>query len=112
MKVDFKELEGKIITSINEEHDSIYFYCSDGSEYLMHHIQDCCESVWIEDVCGDWEDIFGQSILQAFDITEKKEFSPTWTFYVIVTNKATITIRWCGTSNGYYSEKVTFTKIK
>ena len=37
--------------------------------------------------------------------------SVTWTFYEIATNKGRITLRWCGTSNGYYSESVDFVKV-
>lgn len=75
----------------------------------MKHYQDCCESVLVEDVVGDPDDLIGARILEVRESSKHEESgycSTTWTFYHIITDKADITIRWIGTSNGYYSESV------
>ena len=105
---------------INNEKDEIKFFCNDGDIYLMYHDQDCCEAVTIEDVIGDINDLIGQPITMAEEVTNnenpKEGFdesydSFTWTFYKFATIKGYVTIRWYGESNGYYSESVDFKKI-
>lgn len=97
--------------------DEIIFKVSDDEIYNLSHNQDCCESVLIEDVCGDLNDLIGSPILQAeestsdknpSDINKEYQDSFTWTFYRITTMKGQVVIRWYGESNGYYSESVDF----
>jgi len=85
----------------------------------MFHSQDCCESVTIDDICGDVQDLVGTEILVAEEVMsddfgpkERYDESYTWTFYKFRTIKGSVDIRWYGTSNGYYSESVSFTKIE
>lgn len=56
----------------------------------------------------------GTPILKAEEARSRnndKYESMTWTFYKITTVKGYVDIRFCGTSNGYYSESVTFVKV-
>lgn len=96
-------------------HDVIEFTCLSGRRMLMYHSQDCCESVSVEDVTGDIADIIGSPILKAEETSNNEESegdSTTWTFYHFSTIKGTVTLRWLGQSNGYYSESVDFVELK
>lgn len=102
--------------------DTILFLMSDGTAYGFYHDQDDIKYVSIEDVCGDISDLIGSPITQAEEATSKDrktidpftwsecaakyEDSQTWTFYKFATNRGSVTIRWLGQSNGYYSERV------
>jgi hypothetical protein len=83
----------------------------------MYHYQDCCESVDIEDIVGDLSDLVGNPILRASEdrnreLNTKNDESFTWTFYNISTIKGHVTIRWYGSSNGYYSESVSIYQLR
>jgi len=102
---------GKQFFYISRSDNEILFYCSDGYIWKMYHEQDCCESVYIEDIEGDIDDLINTEILNAEEVcnsdpdNEHYE-SVTWTFYRFATLKGYVTIRWVGSSNGYYSESV------
>lgn len=119
-------LEGKVLSKVEQVGSKrIVFETTEGKRYKMYHSQDCCESVYIEDVCGDLQDLVGYPISQAEEATsnetpeDKKgtyeggwHESFTWTFYRFATIKGSVVIRWYGSSNGYYSESVDFEEVK
>jgi len=40
-----------------------------GERYIMEHIQDCCENVWLEEVIGDLDDLVGSPFVEAEEVT-------------------------------------------
>ena len=118
MVVELSELLGKTLSSIEVTgDDEVIFTTDDGAIYKLYHEQDCCESVVVEEVIGDLADLVGAPILMAEEVSNADapvlpdEDSYTWTFYKFATIKGYVTIRWLGTSNGYYSESVDFMKV-
>jgi hypothetical protein len=77
------------------------------------HSQDCCENVRIAQIDGDASDLVGSPLLLAEEVSSDEgipegEESATWTFYRFGTVRGYVTVRWLGTSSGYYSESVDF----
>jgi hypothetical protein len=110
IKMKITELLNKVFFKITKEYDRILFYSTDGNIYSMHHDQDCCENVTIDDINGDLDDLLHNPILIASEESNSddsgKYDSATWTFYKLATIKGYVDIRWFGESNGYYSESV------
>lgn len=118
--MNITELMYKILVKVEGAHygsDSIVFTTSDGEVYQMTHTQECCESVTLDDVCGDVDDILESPITLAEEVDgdldgKDGDGSYTWTFYKLATIKGYVTLRWYGSSNGCYSEDVEFCKIR
>lgn len=118
-KTVFEPLLGKTVTKIEgavEESKEILFTTENGDIFRMYHEQDCCEDVRIEDIVGDINDLIGNPILLAEEVTNEGELewgdTCTWTWYHFATIKGYVTIRWYGESNGYYSESVNCEWVK
>lgn len=95
----------------------IVFEAVDGRSWVLHHHDCCCESVTINDIAGNLNDIIGAPMTVARldesfeDPPMPGEYVPesfTWSFYAFATRKGHVVIRWFGQSNGYYSETVCF----
>jgi len=108
------------IEGMNTASDQVVFKTTCGRTFLLYHEQDCCERVDLVDVAGDPEDLIGTPITVA-RLDENAEGPPfddgytpesfTWSFYNIGTVRGTVTLRWLGESNGYYSESVDFGEV-
>lgn len=113
---DISEMIGKTFTKVYNNSDVELIFENDTDRYVFYHFQSCCETVSIEDIAGDLEDLVGMPLLQAERVSNDPKRGPlgdpewvesyTWTFYKFATNKGSVTVRWYGTSNGYYSESV------
>jgi hypothetical protein len=119
---DAAVLRGKTITEITQSgNDELRITTNDGKQYLMHHEQDCCESVVIRDITGDLQSLVGSPLVVASEETggdwpadvERPEWldSYTWTTYFFETATAKVRVRWLGESNGYYSESVQIVEL-
>lgn len=114
------DLIGKIFTEIDgtEGDSTLRLKCAEGTFAFLHE-QDCCERVYIESISGDVSDLLGNPILLAEESQSsttpegfQHDYEPTsqtWTFYKLATIKGYVDIRWFGSSNGYYSERVDLT---
>jgi hypothetical protein len=109
----FKDMLDQVMVDVINNGDELIFKTADGKNHKFYHGQDCCESVSIEDVCGDLADLVGSPLLVAEQVDNEDEpecdaESYTWTFYKFGTAKGSVTVRWLGVSNGFYSESVSY----
>lgn len=112
------EMVGQTFTKVSmDEAKTTITFENDKVKYMFYHCQDCCESVWVEDIIGDLEDLENWPILIAkeetnadFEPLQNSDESYTWTFYSFATYKGYVDIRFYGTSNGFYSESINCVK--
>ena len=82
--------------------------------------------IWLGDICGDFEDILNSPILK-FEkrsnftspplldgkyCDDDDEYVQLWTFYEIATIKGSVTLRFIGQDEGYYSKMIDIDLIK
>jgi hypothetical protein len=120
--VNFFELKGQIIKEITglEKNSPEVNIVTNQTTYKLYHHQDCCESVFVENVIGDEKDILNEEIIFAEEdagandpdwYDEHYNDSHTWTKYVLKTESASLEFWFLGESNGYYNESVSIKKI-
>ncbi len=114
-----KQLTGEVLThvDVDDSKNQILLTTESGKTYLLYHPQDCCESVKIEDVDGEWHTLLGKAIEQATweedSENDPPEYAESWTRTTLTfrVSDATVICRWIGESNGYYSEVVYLSDI-
>lgn len=114
-EADISELVGKRVYKVeSDNYSEIKLYTQYGV-YIFDHRQDCCESVSIDDICGDLKDLESMIFVAEERVSGENpegyvpngsQDSFTWTFYHFETAKGYVDIRWYGESNEYYSEEV------
>lgn len=116
----YTEFSGKTIQEIRgckKHSDEVTIKFTDGTCLKFYHRQECCETVLFEDFDATPEDLVNAKIIsieERISNSNENEIKPlntldksyTWSFYVIKTSKFTMTMRWYGESNGWYSETV------
>ena len=108
-----EDMVGKIFTRVTGGVGDREMVFENATErFVFFHAQDCCESVDINDIVGDLEDLVGEPLLLAEEVSgatepdEEHYESYTYTFYKFATRKGYVDVRWLCESNGYYSEGV------
>ena len=108
--IDISDLKGMTITAVtyNTEDESLWIHLNT-HVLQMIHFQDCCETVYLADVVGNFEDLIGYPLLEVSESTVdigNSDISSTASYYNFKTVKANVQLRWVGESNGYYSETI------
>ena len=112
-QVGIEQMVGKVFTRVSGGVGAGELVFETATErFVFFHHQDCCESVDINDIVGDLQDLVGEPLLMAEEVSgyigpePESADSYTYTFYKFATRKGYVDVRWLGESNGYYSESV------
>lgn len=120
LEFEFDELIGKTLVDVKQSYNSVVFITDQGEQYEF------CEpggygSVELDDVCGDWASLLNSPLLMAekafndggyVPVAKDGSSSYTWTFFKFATATGYVTMRWYGSSNGYYSEDVAMNRLE
>ena len=103
----FEQIQGMTITAVvyKETSESLLIHLNTHVLEMIHH-QECCETVYLADVVGSFEDLIGYPLLEVSESIVGIDSSSTASYYNFKTVKASVQLRWVGESNGYYSETV------
>ena len=119
MELGLRSMLGRVFVRVEGAvgDGEMVFVADNGARFMFAHEQDCCEHVRIEDLVGDLQDLVGEPLLMAEEVSGYIGPEPaypesyTWTYYRFSTIRGSVSIRWFGTSNGYYGERVSFVRV-
>ncbi len=100
----------KVVGSVDGH--EILFETAQGEQFLFAHRQDCCETVRINDITGDLEDLVGEPLLISEEVKGATEpdgehyESYSYTFYKFATRKGYVDVRWLVEGIRCYPERV------
>lgn len=124
---DLEKMIGQTLISVSgfeKGSERIELRSSDRNKLVLWHERDCCENVSVEQVDGDPDDLIDSPLLMCEEISGETlgadpnrdpdgkvergrgDSTFTWTYYKFATVKGYVTVRWFGSSNGYYAEDV------
>jgi hypothetical protein len=113
-----RSLIGKTFHDFTLTSDTFRLSINRAVYFELEHSQDCCESVYVESIEGDLKDLIDSPLTMAEVVSSEDgdgrarpdhfhiDDVEQWTFYKFATVKGYVTIRFYGTSNGYYSTGV------
>jgi hypothetical protein len=110
---DEQKMVGKVLKSWeNRDDEFLDLEFTDGTEAYFYHSQDCCEYVRITK-CPSLDDYIGHELTAFYhDSTDGADEdyyeSATTTSLGFTFDNGFVFVEWVGTSNGYYSEDVSF----
>ena len=108
--ISIDQIKGMTITAViyKESNESLLIHLNTHVLEMIHH-QDCCETVYLTDVVGSFEDLIGYPLLEVSESivnAKSSDVSATASYYNFRTVKASVQLRLLGESNGFYSETI------
>lgn len=81
------------VENVNDE--ELIFHLDDEKKYIFYHRQDCCESVTIEDVCGNLTDLENSPLTMAEEVChERMEWREQKYILAIFASRAKAKVTW------------------
>ena len=106
---------------LEKQSEEVKVHLEGGVTLLVEVTQDCCNQGWLEDIMDYDDNMIGSTLLDIEAVWAEKghdaptsycQESHTWSYLRFKFSTGILGMRWCGTSNGYYSETADVTLYK